>query len=250
MMVPKPLLISLYLTMGLSADPVVPPQGPLKPWQIMRQLDLDKDRKLSLREFSQARRARLLTPKQVEALLRQLDQDGDGFLSIQELRKAQLQRRGRPALSIDEMMDIIDANGDRKITRKEAEGDHWLGRLPKKRRERIFLRLDTNGDGVLSEADNNRTPSYFEKMDRNGDGVLSFQEFQATEQAQKIIRKALAERWEFLDWNQDGVLMETELYKKKEWAPPWSPEDQVDPKQDEGGAERESDKDQAGTATE
>lgn len=66
------------------------------------------------------------------------DGDGDGFVSMAEMREA---RRGHRSGRVERLREL-DTDGDRQLTREEAEA----GDLD-------FDRLDRNGDGVLNRDD-------------------------------------------------------------------------------------------------
>lgn len=96
--------------------------------QRMERVDTDGDGQLSLDELETAHALHF----------ERADGDGDGYVSMDEMRDA---RRGRRAGRMERMREL-DTNGDRQLSRREAEA----GDLD-------FDRLDRNGDGVFDRRD-------------------------------------------------------------------------------------------------
>lgn len=105
----------------------------------------------------------------------------------------------------DKHFEMMDADGDGKVTREEAKAHHEArraeadtngdGKISKdefktaaqkkhdKRVERMFSHMDQNGDGFLTEEDRKGRESRGEKMfnhlDKDGDGAISKDEIGA-----------------------------------------------------------------------
>lgn len=244
-------LVALLPIVTAAQTPEDPGQKQRKrrpsPKQIIRMLDLNGDQRLSLEEFALGERAKQLTPESVAALHNKLDYNQDSFINIAELRRANRSQRPSKGLYVRGLLNQIDENKDGSISREEFDRHPRLTQFPLARRDAIYARLDLNKDGILSPLDfreirEKGTETYFERMDVNNDGVLSHTEFQRTEQAQRIIIPALAERWKFLDWNEDGRLSEAELYRKDDWEPyvkPKKPTDLAKPNEPESSTKKD-----------
>jgi Ca2+-binding EF-hand superfamily protein len=126
-------------------------------------LDLDRDRRLSLRELGRA----------VE-LLEMFDRNGDGFLTRDELpRQYQLTiSNGLRSLA----GQVVDPPGYGPATRGPVpqRGPLW------------FRKMDRNNDGVVSRREFLGPKSEFDRIDKNGDGLIDPDE---AEQADREMRK-------------------------------------------------------------
>lgn len=94
--------------------------------QMMKKLDLNNDKKLSLEEFKNG----------VPEKFAKLDSNKNGFLSLEELKKDKQHRRK----TAEQIMKDLDQNKDNKLSQSEAKGpvnDH-------------FRAIDTSEDGFLS----------------------------------------------------------------------------------------------------
>lgn len=122
----------------------------------------------------------------------QMDKDGSQSLTIDELKEA-FSKRGVPEDKIDEVMKLVDINGDERLDYDEfitAAMSHSL--LQREETLRVaFRRLDINGDGKLSRQElldgfkgtgsTGFTPeeidAFLQRYDKDHSGAIDYDEF-------------------------------------------------------------------------
>ena len=107
--------------------------------------------------------------------LKAADTNGDGMINRQEAAALPL---------IAKHFDDIDANHDGQITRDELHAFHEQQRaLREQRRAEHWKRLDADGDGKISKAEAQanapRLAEHFDQIDANGDGFITPEELTA-----------------------------------------------------------------------
>lgn len=204
-------------------------------------LDLDRDRSLSLSEFSTgelAQRAREVGDSSEDEVFRSIDIDGSGTVELSELLRSQLHRNVR----------LIDRAGSRNYMSLDPDHDGLISEEEYLRRDRadpaVFRRIDLNGSGKVGpvewlhalardperkeilgrfakgDTDDSGTldPGEFEEsggeeafagLDANGNGMLSPGEFARTvsrEEAEENLDDTERDLFRELDRNRDQVL--------------------------------------------
>jgi Ca2+-binding EF-hand superfamily protein len=174
---------------GQAAGPVGPGAG----IERFKQIDTNKDGKISFEELKAAR------PKMTQEAFKKLDKNGDGFLTPNEMPK-------HPPLAA--LIQKADADKDGKVTFDELKVV-----MPRLTQER-FKELDKNGDGVLTKEDAPQRPGpqagagqrgqgiagKLEQADADKDGKVTFEE------AKTAFPNMTKERFDRMDHNADGAL--------------------------------------------
>lgn len=131
--------------------------------------DADKDGAVTFAEFTARPREMLVRRVQVE--FKALDADGDGKITKAEAEAA----RGKPMLLL-----VADANKDGVVTKEELAksfAERRGARAGNPVGERFFAALDTDKDGKISTAEWNASGDRrFARLDRNHDGVVTVEE--------------------------------------------------------------------------
>ncbi len=201
-----------------------------------RALDTNGDRKLTIDEIK----------AEEDRIVALADVNGDGNLSPDEFRRRGWMMLMR--LRTFTLFDLLDANGDGKVTLAEIEAPsaRWLARydtnkdgaldadelatgfgeqapppreggrqMHNPRAERFVQFLDTNHDGKVSlDEIKGEEGRIFKYADRNNDGALDPDEFRRD--GRMLIRLRATTLFDALDANGDGSLTKAEIHAPSE----------------------------------
>jgi Ca2+-binding EF-hand superfamily protein len=138
-------LLGFGLAPAQAADKAEKKQAKADPAALFKQLDTNKDGKLSKEEFKESK----LGGEKVDKVFDRLDDNKDGSLSAEEFKKL-AERKAAGLGDIAEQFKKLDTNKDGKLSKEELSKSPLVQDNPQ-RLEKVMQRLDANNDGSLSE---------------------------------------------------------------------------------------------------
>jgi len=242
-----------------QGNPEVPKNRPqemgrekMRALEFWKQVDANRDQKLSKEEFVQLPRISQLPAEKQDKLFGHLDKNRDASLEVVEMIPGgALANPDTPALPdgkrrIFPRIAEMDRDGDRKISFDEFVQAPMVAKLPEERRRKMFDAMDRNQDGSLSPEDGpaaGQGPRFpdgrpdrasihptqpapargFAAVDANADQKIDFPEFQQFPMVRKQTEDAQEDLFEKIDGNHDLRIDAQEWQKHWESRPSGNP---------------------------
>ncbi|MFT6179903.1 MAG: Ca2+-binding EF-hand superfamily protein [Paracoccaceae bacterium] len=196
-------------------------KGPPRPEEFLKAYDLNKDGKVSKKEFAAGKRASRLDPEIRVKIFDRLDKDGDGFISSKELKGMAPKKGPHP-------LEKADLDKDDRISKEEFASHPPFAKMSDERRDKIFARLDHNSDGFLDQQEGRRggrngprgekhLPRIRIKgLDLDHNGSLSWREFQKAPAVLPLPENEGRKWFQKLDKDKDGEITSEEIRDKGE----------------------------------
>lgn len=167
-----------------------------------KQADTDGNGSVSKEEFFALERISKLPDDKRAKIFERLDKNNDGSLTRDELGQAGKGHRPMPRL------EELDKDKSGGVSFEEFSAAEFVQKLPDERRQEMFKRMDRDGDGQVTAKDrpkpDERDMPRWAELDKDKSGGVSFEEFSASDFAQKMPEERRQAFFKRMDRDGDG----------------------------------------------